>query len=246
MKNYLKLTALLGIAALSVPSAQAVLIHGWDYSNLDPFGPGADWSTTPANFGAIGTGVFSTTAFEQLDSVGGTNLGTFQVTTNDGTDVGTSGTSFSTSTNDPAAIAIFNSGVNGKGVVVQFSTLGFDTVDLQYAVRVGSTAANNNFWEYSLNGTDYTTITGATDSGLNVGEYVLRNHNLGTVTAINNQPAVFLRYTLGGSTATGANPESALAIDNLQINAVPEPATMAALASLVVMGFALIRRRIQR
>ncbi len=245
MKNYIKTCAILGIASLTVQSAQAVLIHGWDFSNLDFFGPGADWSVTPANFGILGDGLLWTTEFEQLENVNGSNIDTFQVTSNDGTTVGTAGTEFSTETMDPAAISIFNAGVNDKGIVLEFSTLGFQSIELQYALRVEMYGANNNFWQYSLNGIDYTPIAGATDSGMPIGEYVLRYHNFSTLTAIDNQATVYLRYQLGGSTGTGANPDSVMAIDNLQINAVavPEPTTTAFLLALAIVTMTFVRRR---
>lgn len=234
---------LAGIASIAA-TAQAVQIHGWDFSNLDPFGPGADWSMIPANHGAIGTGMIWTTEFEQLDSVNGSNIGTFQVTTNDGTTVGTAGTSFSQDVNDPAALAIFNSGVNGKGIVVQFSTLGQTDIMVSMAARANSAAANSNTWSYSLDGTNYTPIAGTDSySGLDIGNYVERSFDLSNIAAIENAPAVYLKYSLSGSTATGANPEGAFAIDNLQVTAVPEPATYAAIFGGIIVALTIVKRR---
>lgn len=230
-------------AIATAASAQSGILAGWDFANLDTFGPGASWENTPANHGVLsGLANIKTSAFEQLDSVGGTNIDTFQVTTNDGTTVGTAGTSFSTAIDDPAALAIFNQGVNGKAVVVEFRTLGASGISFQYAVRRGTTAATANQWAWSIDGVNFTNF-GAVDNPTT--SYAQKNYDLTGVTDINNKATVFLRYTLTGSTATGANPESALAIDNFRINAVqvPEPAFYASLAGILALGFIIYRRR---
>lgn len=206
--------------AIHTASAQFELA-GWDFSNLAPFGPGASWETTPANYGLLKDGAkVVTSAFEQLDSVAGSNLGTFQVTTNDGTTVGTSGTAFSTETNDPAAIAIFNAGVNGKGIVIEFSTKGYQQIKIKYAARAGSTAPKSNQWQWSVDGTNYNNV-GAINS-VSVDFYSPYEYDLASIAEVNNKDKVYLRYLVDGSTGTGATPETALALDNIQILAAAE------------------------
>lgn len=232
MKKKIILTSLLAITAVGCANAQS-LLAGWDFANLAPFGPGASWEITPANHGAIaGRANIVTSNFEQLDSLGGSNLATFQVTTNDGTTVGTAGTPFSTGTDDPQALAFFNAGVNGKSFTVEFSTLGVSGLSLQYAIRANAQAANNNQWAWSVDGSNFTNF-GAVDQPN--ASYTQKNYSLTDVSALNGQTKVWLRYTLSGSTASAAVPESALAIDNFRVNAtvVPEPAAIAMVLSVV-------------
>lgn len=211
-------TALLALTGLTA-NAQFQLA-GWDFSDLDPFGPGASWEVNPANFGLLKDSAnVVTSAFEQLDSEGGTNIETFQVTTREGTTVGTAGTQFSTGTNDPQALAIFNAGVNGKGVVIEVSTKGYKSISIKYAVAAGSetagsTAANSNQWQWSLDGQNYTNV-GNVDAPTS--SYAEKTYDFSAVTELNNKDKVYLRYLLNGSTATGATPDSALGLDNIQV-----------------------------
>ncbi len=220
MKIKIFIISLFAISTLSTGHAQT-LLAGWDFSNLPFFGPGASWEIIPANYGILKQNAkLITSEFEQLENVTGSNIDTFQVTPNDGTTVGTAGTEFSTETMDPAAISIFNAGVNGKGIVIEFSTKGYQQIKIKYAALAGTQGANSNQWQWSIDGVKYTNV-GAVNN-VTIDSFSLYEYNFSAVTELNNRNKVYLRYLLGGSTGTAAVPDSIVVLDNLQILAMAQ------------------------
>jgi hypothetical protein len=96
------------------------------------------------------------------------------------------------------------------------------------ATRGTATGFNSGLWSWSTDGTNFTQFGASTASVSTT--FAVATVDFSAVTALNNAPNAFFRYTLsGGTTAAGNN-----RIDNFQINAsaisaVPEPTSMALL-----------------
>ncbi len=232
MKKTFTLVALVA-ATLTTANAQ-VLVAGWDFQTTTTGGtaaasnPGAPLVYT-ANFG---TG----TLF--LDGSNGsstwTSLATSpQVTAFSGTAVN-AGTGFSVVTTSPASLGIANSSANGFAMVFAFSMAGLSDLSVSYASQRTGTGFTGNQWAHS---TDGVTFTNFGSSIVPAGSFAVIT--LPTVTALNNDSTVFLRYTVEGASSTAGNNR----LDNIQFNAIPEPSTWALIG--LGLGFALwsIRRR---
>lgn len=171
-----------------------------------------------------------------------------QVTTDEGTDsinqmIGARpfGPDFSTDTLDPQALA-FN-GTNGS-FVVRVPKAGWDSVEVSYAARQqgdGTDAADAIAWGYSTDGINYTALNSlaVTANGL----YQAFSFSLAGVSAVDSAGEVYLKGSMTGATGTLNSFNSLLAIDNLQVSAVPEPGFYAALLGLGSVALALLRRR---
>jgi hypothetical protein len=153
-----------------------------------------------------------------------------------------SGTTINALGGDPAGtslslIAGTNQVNNGASITIQFSTLGLSDVVLSFATQRTSTGFNSNQLAYSLDGVNFTNfgspITPASS-------FALVTFDLSSITALNNQATVYLRYTLNGATSSAGNNR----IDNLQITAAPAPANLA-LAAIggLCFGAGRLRRR---
>ncbi len=92
-------------------------------------------------------------------------------------------------------------------------------------------------WDYSLNGSDFTS-TGFNTAITN--NAAAGSVDLSSITALDGQSIVYFRGTF--SDVTGAS-----YIDNFQVNAtaVPEPSAFAAIFGVLALGFAAVRRRRQ-
>ncbi|MDX2109008.1 MAG: PEP-CTERM sorting domain-containing protein [Verrucomicrobiota bacterium] len=243
--------------------AQSSLIAGWDFdvnathwttavvdTDDDGYGNGSVQSNfTTANL--VGTiywnGSFGSTS--GLDYLTAT-----QVTTYEGTaTINQSNASlpldqeFSLDTVDPAALA-FNHLDAAFVIAVPTKTAGglFQSIVLTYAGMqqgTGAGAANTIGWSWSLTGQDFST-TVDTDT-IAIGAYSKQTVDLSGITALNNQSMIYLRGTMAGAGAATVF-DDLLAIDNIQINgvfvAVPEPAHYAAIAGLLLIGMAIVRR----
>ncbi|MFZ4776526.1 MAG: PEP-CTERM sorting domain-containing protein, partial [Terrimicrobiaceae bacterium] len=190
--------------------------------------PGAPL-TYAANFGA-GT-IF-------LDGTNGSSTWTSlatnpQVTAFTGTAVNTSGTSLSTTTTSPAALALANSSANGFNIVFTFSMAGKTDLTVSYATQKSGTGFNSNQWAYSTDGSSWTNF-GSTI--VPAASYAVVT--LPTVTALDGDSSVFLRYTVSGASAAAGNNR----LDNIQLNAVPEPSTWA----LIGLGSAFMMWNLRR
>lgn len=143
---------------------------------------------------------------------------------------------------DPAgsALSLVGNANNGGTVTIQFSTLGLTDIVLSFATQRTSTGFNSNQLAYSLDGVSYTNFGSAFNPATS---FALATFDLSSISALNNQANVYLRYTLNGATSSSGNNR----IDNLQVTgvvAVPAPTTLA-LAGIagVCFGFRRLRRR---
>lgn len=128
-----------------------------------------------------------------------------------------------------------------KYITFSLSSLGYDTLSFSYATRISSGQTGTQNWSYSLNGTNFTSLSSITS--ITQGSFGLQSLNLSTLSAgaLNNQSAFYLRMTIGTGTS------ASYAFDNVQLNGtaivVPEPSSYAALGGFAVLGFAALRRR---
>jgi len=134
----------------------------------------------------------------------------------------------------------------------QFSTLTFSNIAISWSQARSSTGATNFSLAYSVDGSSFTTYTnytvlqsggagapGTWSATSNNPIYVL-SYDLSSITAIDDQPDVYLRLVSEQTSATTGTGR----IDGITITGVPEPSTYAMLA-LAGAGFAgyVIRRR---
>jgi PEP-CTERM motif len=124
---------------------------------------------------------------------------------------------------------------NGSFITVAISMVGLEDLVVTYAHRGTSTGFSTGGWSWSTDGVNFTALVG-TPTPTTSTTFALATANFAAVSEIDNVSTVTLKYTFGGATSNSGNNR----IDNLQLNAVPEPAS-ALLGSLGLL--ALLRRR---
>lgn len=134
----------------------------------------------------------------------------------------------------------------GSGFTLGLNLTGLTDLSVAFSMRAavitGGTTPSTAFKlvEYSLNGTDWTTISSGLYPTWTVGSYVRRTIDLTGIDAIEGESSVQLRF-LFADTANSVE-ASSLRIDNLVLTAVPEPAA-AGLGIFGLLGGMLRRRR---
>jgi hypothetical protein len=119
------------------------------------------------------------------------------------------------------------------------NTLGLTNLSLSFAINNNGNGFNTAAFQYSF--------TGAPGSFMTAGSVALPPPPGGTqiVTfnypaAVNDQPIVYFRISLTGGASQGTNLQTV--IDNIQLNAIPEPATTAG-GILGIVGLCWFQRR---
>jgi hypothetical protein len=143
---------------------------------------------------------------------------------------------------DPAGASLSLVSNAGNGTHIEtaaFSTVGLQDVIVTFATRGTGTGFNSGTWSYSTDGSLFTAAPGNTATTSTT--YALATMDLSAIDAIENQPSVYLRYTLDGAGSTSGNNR----IDNLQINAteIPEPSTIGLLGLVGIVCAHAVRRR---
>ena len=157
--------------------------------------------------GSNGSSNWSQTAPVELDAFAGTA-------------VNTAGTSLSTITTTPAALALASASANGKTVVFRFSMTGYKNLSVSLAAQRTSTGFTQQLWELSIDGSAWTPL-GTLVSGSTSGTIASAFNTSGvlslpTTSALDNAPNAYLRVTFSG--ATGGNNR----VDNIQLRATPD------------------------
>lgn len=221
MKIKSTISAFAAITVLSTISSQAALVAYWNFNALSiatassPGSGGVPLSiASDSGTGTIGLANYNGT----VDDFGGT--------TNNNLNLDVAGSSLS-------LIAGTGQVGNGSNITVTFSGTGLTDIVLKYATQSTGTGYNSNQWAYSTNGGTFTDFSTPLAPPTN---FAITTIDFSSVTALNNAATVTLRYTLSGATNSAGNTR----IDNLQVNAVPEPSTtlLGAIGAL-----ALLRRR---
>jgi hypothetical protein len=121
--------------------------------------------------------------------------------------------------------------LNGHYITLTLDSANYNNLALSYATRATSGATASEAWSYSLDGTNYFSL-----STLNLsttGTFFNESLNLSSLSsnALNNQGTFYLRVTVN------YNVGDSLSFDNIQltgVSAVPEPSTYA------LMGFGVL------
>ena len=131
-------------------------------------------------------------------------------------------------------------GENGKNLIFQTSSLGYNGLKLSFATQYSSsTGFNNNTLSYSTDGTNYSFFANYTPAD---SSFAIQTFDLNTITALNNKSNVYFKITFSGATNAGSNNR----IDNLLLTAAtPAPAGVMSMGiGLGMAGLgALVRRR---
>jgi hypothetical protein len=242
MKRFtIALTAMLAVASLS-SAANAAVISYWN-ENTVAF-PDGTFGYTPSSF-------------PQAPNAGNgsLNLANFDTTTGGANGAYTYIASFSgTTTNaqfgDPSGGSLSplggadNGGVfsnNGMQILISTDTTGYNNINLSWAQRGTSTGFTSRAFEYSTNGGgSYTPLAFTGDTGVLSATFTTVSPNLTGITALENNPNVVFRLTLGGATSGNGNNR----FDNIVVQGteIPEPATLG-LLMVAGLAFAASRRR---
>ncbi|CAN5593229.1 hypothetical protein BH09VER1_BH09VER1_41300 [soil metagenome] len=237
----LKSLILATLVAIATSAHAAVLVAGWDFQTTTNGGTAilaapSTQTSFVANFGTgtiyldgtHGSSTFlTTTGTNQLGAASGSNLNL--------------ATGFSSTTTTPAAMLLTNASAGNiinKTFSFTFDMTNLNTLTLSYASQVsaGNVAANSTLWEYSTNGTSWTTI----QSVVATASYAV--YTLNPVTALDGVATAYVRGTISAASSGGT-----VRFDNIQLNAIPEPASSAlALGGLGMMTWMLRRRRSHR
>ncbi len=139
---------------------------------------------------------------------------------------------------------------NGGSLLLQMSTVGREAPVLSYAIGSTTEGFDSIQWAWSTDGTNYTAFSGPLAvpgfvDTTQVTQMQVHTLDFTSVGGLALQPAVYLRGTLDGATASlsAAN----LIMDNIRVTAaaVPEPASVAAwLGGATLLG--VVARRFRR
>jgi hypothetical protein len=132
----------------------------------------------------------------------------------------------------------------GKNVTLSLSSTGYEDLQLSYATRWSNNTSGTQTWTYSLDGTNFFSITGGAlsmASSASSTNFTTFSLNLASLAAIENVSNFYLRMTF----TAGGTPPGSFSFDNLQVTgiaAVPEPGSWSLLL-LGAGGLALLRLR---
>ncbi len=206
--NY-NITYAVGDITITVP-----LIAGWDFQTTTSGGTAIAASPiSPTTYNAnIGTGVI------YLDGTNGSSSWAQATELNGftGTAVNAA-TGFSTTTTSPACLALLagsGNSANGKKLVFKFSMAARTNLLVSYATQKTSTGFDSHLWEFSTNGTTWTTAE--TISSIPT-SFAIKS--LAPITDLDGATNAYLRLTVSGSTGSGQNNR----LDNIQIRAADVP-----------------------
>ncbi len=193
------------------------LVAGWDFQTTTGGGTAAvvnpnSPTTYVANFGT-GT-IYLDGEFNSDIWSAATELSAFA-----GTAVNAA-TGFSTTTTSPACLALLGGGTgtsqtaNGKHIVFKFSMANKGNLVVSYATQGTATGFNSQLWEYSTDGTTWTSA--GTVSSISTS---FATKTLTTITGLNGASTAYLRLTGSGATSASGNNR----LDNIQMTALNLP-----------------------
>ncbi len=207
---------LLSVSFSNSVSAQT-LLAGWDFQTTTNGGTAVLASpNTPKLFTAnVGTGTLYLDGTNSSSNwAQATELNAFA-----GSALNAGGaTGLSTTTTSPACLAPLGgtaNAANGKFMVFKFSMTGYQNLVITYATQRTTTGFNSQTWEYSTDGSSWSSIQSVTPPA----SFAVQT--LSTVTGMNNATNAYLRVTFTGATAAAGNNR----LDNIQLNATAIPSS---------------------
>jgi hypothetical protein len=124
-------------------------------------------------------------------------------------------------------------------ITFNVNTLGLTNLSLSFAINNTGNGFTTATFSYSTDGTNFITPVGGMVTlppPPGATQIVAFNYPI----AVDNQPLVYFRVSLSGGVSEGTNLQSV--VDNIQLNAVPEPATTVS-GVLGVFGLCWFQRR---
>jgi hypothetical protein len=122
---------------------------------------------------------------------------------------------FSTTTSGAASLVIANSSANGNRIAFKFSMSGRAGLLVSYASQRTGSGFTSHLWEYSTDGTTWTTAETISSIASSFATVPLLS-----IAALDRAPIAYLRLTVSGATSSTGNNR----IDNLQLRAADVPA----------------------
>jgi hypothetical protein len=235
------LTAVVGALVLSaafVPMANAVA-PGLQY--IFNFNSDAAGAAPPYTSIAVGTygGTFprqQTTLFNEV--VSGFPVGQISIEGGEGTTLN----QFSGDLSGAGNALILGGNANQATPycfdIGSFSTQGLESVSLSFAIEVDSGSFTRLQLAYGTDGTTWTNFGNIDLSLISDDTYHLITANLPNDNTVNDQSTFFLQFCFSGSHDASGD----VNIDNIQVNAVPEPSTYIG-ALLGLVGLCWYQRR---
>ncbi len=210
---------------LSVTTALP-LIAAWDFQTMVNGGTAVSGNTaTPAtpvvyiaNFGS-GTIYLdgSNGSSSWLVAASNTQLNAYSGTSLNASSVA----GMSANTTSPASLGVLSGSsnvANGKSVSFKFSMLGRKDLVVSYASQGTSSGFTSQLWEYSTDGSTWTTL-----QTINPVPASFAVITLNTITALDGDSEVYLRVTFNGATNASGNNR----LDNIQLRATTVPTIQA-------------------
>ncbi len=214
-----------GTAIAAAPATQKLFVANFGTGSLY-----LDGTNGSSDFFEPATGTTST----EINGFGGTTLNA-----TGGMSTVTTGIAALAVVGGAASVPAGTFGANGKAMVFKFSMSGLSNLSVSYAVQRTASGFTTQQWDYSTDGTNWSSAATITGIGLSfAGGTTNVASTLGVASGLNNAATAYMRVTFTGATsATGNN-----RMDNFQFNADAVPAP-GAIALIGVAGLVARRRR---
>jgi hypothetical protein len=224
MRPYLTI-ALMGLSlalSLSVaPQANAISLVGyWDFNSLTNPGNNSPSNANVTSYApTTGTGTLTLGRVNSSATGGITNLAGSTINALGATPAGRALVIEGNATGD--ATAATN---NGATVTILVNLLNYTDPILTFASqRSAGTGFDSNQVSYSTNGTTFTNFQSPFNPP--AGSFGLQTFNFSAINVLDGKSTAYFRITLAGASNGAGN----IRLDNIQLNAVPEPLTTAGL-----------------
>ncbi len=127
---------------------------------------------------------------------------------------------------------------NGRSFTIQADLSQRQDAVLSFAYRRSATGFNNVDLFYSKDGVGFTKFADVDNAGTG---YTLHSYDFSAINPLDGASTAFFRFVLDGASGSGN-----ARFDNIQLNAVPESASLAMLGVFSLAFLAVNRRRLQR